>query len=63
VKNEILYYSPVVYCMRAVARSQASCYSSSEIAEVLIGWYLVVEAFYSESLLEGGQLQDRVAEV
>jgi len=65
MKNKILYSSPVVYCMHAVARSHACWYSSSEIAEVLIGWYIarMGEASYSESLLEGGQLKDRVAEV
>lgn len=65
VKNKILYSSPVVYCMPAVARSQVCWYGSSEIAEVLIAWYLVRlgEASYSKSLLEAGQLKDRVAEV
>ena len=65
VKNKILYSSPVVYCMRAVVRSQACWYGSSEIAEVLIAWYVVRlgEASYSESLLEVGQWKDRVTEV
>jgi hypothetical protein len=65
VKNKILYCSSVVYCLRAVARSQACWYSGSEIAEVVIGWYVgrLGEASYSESLLEGSQLKDRVAEV
>lgn len=65
VRNKILYGSPVVCCMGAVAMSQVCWYGSSEIAEVLIAWYLVRlgEASYWESLLEGGQLKDRMAEV
>jgi len=65
MKNNILYSSPVVCSVRTVARSQACWYGSSEITEVLIAWYVVRvgEASYSESLVEGGQLKDRVAEV
>lgn len=65
VKNKIQYNSPVVCCVCAVARSQTYWYGNSEIAEVLIGWYVarLGEASYSESLVEGGQLKDRVAEV
>ena len=65
MKNNILYSSPVVCSMRAVSRSQACWYGSSEITEVLIAWYVVRlgEASYWESLLEGGKLKDRMTEV